>query len=115
MTTCHSNPAKVIGTLMSIEMGLRIVEFLDPFSFLAASTKTGEIIKFSTSIQDMNSDYTLFLHDNESDYLVILINGKRGDNAILIDSKNVKDNLGSSVTFEFIADKITKKWRYEFT
>jgi len=46
---------------------------------------------------------------------VILINGKRGDNAILIDSKNVKDNLGSSVTFEFIADKITKKWRYEFT
>lgn len=113
--TFRSDPSKVIGTLMCLEMGLRIVEFLDPFSFTAVSTLTGEIISFHTSIQPINKDYTLYIDNDKHDFYVIVIEGKKGDNSILIKHNGIKGYNGQHVSYEFIADKIKKKWRYEFT
>ena len=96
-------------------MGLRIIEFLDPFSFLAASTSSGEIFNFSASIQKMNNEYMLSIHEDKHDFYVIVIEGKKGDNAVLLTHNSIDGYNGKQVSFEFISSRIKKKWRYEFT
>jgi hypothetical protein len=98
-----------------MEWGLRIVEFLDPYSFAAVSKDTGEVFKFQVSIQDLNSSFSVKLYDTDADMIIIVINGKKGDNAVLLKSEDCKEEIGGDVSYSYIAEKLKKKWHVRFT
>jgi hypothetical protein len=88
--TCHSNldVSKAIGLYAGIEWGLKVKSFA-PYSFLA-DTKNGEL-KFSVYVCEAEGSKVRvdkFVKDSLSNYLILVIHNKLGDNAILIENNH---------------------------
>lgn len=117
MTTFLSDVGKAIGTLVCIEWGLRIVEFLDPFSFLAASTRTGVIVSVRCEVleqQRKNGTYCVDMTKPEEEYYIGIIPDKVGDNVVLIKSDVMKDGC-ENYAYQWIAENLKAKLRIDVT
>jgi hypothetical protein len=113
--TSLSDVGKAIGTLICIEWGLRIVEFLDPFSFLAVSTKTGVIVSIRCEVLEQikkDGSYCVYMTKPEEEYYIGIIPEKVGDNVVLIKSDLMKDG-SSAYPYKWIADNLKAKLRID--
>jgi len=105
MTHCHS---KGIGLFVSIEWGLKNLRFFGPHSFSAK--KDGKEFTFDvfTSPYDQNMD--VYLPSFISQYVIIFIPNKSGDNCVLMTREDCISSQETKVSMKWIAERIKRKW-----
>lgn len=103
--------SKALGLYARIEWGLRDVKILSPFSFSAK--KQSEEFKFSTHMSSYDSNMDVYVPSFEEEFIILFIPNKKADNCILMRREDCLKVMGSSVTMNWLADKILRKWRIE--
>ena len=95
-----------------LEWGLGDVKSLGPSSF--SGTKNGKTINFTSHTSQYDKDYMVELpHKDGSDYIVLFIPNKEGDNVVMMDSKECQ--WGEKVSMQWISKRIKYKTRFSVT
>ena len=110
LRTC---PSKPVGLYAALEWGLRDVKFLGPFSFCGRKDKVN--LTFHCVMNDYDSNFNVFIPSFTEKYICIVLPNKKGDNSVLLTREDCMDVMGGSVSMQWIADKLKKKWAMEIS
>jgi hypothetical protein len=108
-------PSKVFAAYGIMEWGLSEVKLTSPSSF-TARTK-GEVVKFVCTICS-HTNFEVFIppiecYTLQSEFLLMLIDNKAGDNFIVLSGNDMHKYSGKMVSFETLAPMIKRKARFE--
>jgi hypothetical protein len=111
MVVAMTYPSKVFAAYGIMEWGLSDVRVTSPSSFTA--TSKGEVVKFVCTIcSHINFEVSIpQLTKSKSEFLLMLIDNKVGDNFIVLCASDVHHN--KTMTFEEMAPLIKRKARFE--
>ena len=105
-------PSKVVATFGMLNWGMCDFNIASPYSFSAVSN--GKSVSFTCSAQNHDNPTILIpMLDPNTQFTCFVILNKKGDNLIVVDNKDIESSQGKSVSFEWIADKIKRKYRVE--
>lgn len=107
--------SKGFGLYAMIEWGLRDVRFLSPQTF---SGKKGErTMTFTAAMRNYDKDFMVPIPGFDTNYLILFIPNKEGDNCIILEEKKGVVWNEDKVSLNWIANNLKRKWnaRYKTT
>lgn len=61
-------------------------------------------------MNDYDPDFNVFIPSFTEKYICIVLPNKQGDNSVLLTREDCAGVMGTSVSMQWIADKLKKKW-----
>jgi len=100
--------SKGFGAFAAIEWGLRDVKFLSPQIF--SGKKNGRTMTFHVHAENYDKDFTVSMPKFNTDFLLLFIPNKEGDNCVIMTKEDSWDKIESRVDMTWIASKLKRKW-----
>jgi hypothetical protein len=69
---------------------------------------------FHCSLQD-SENYMVDIPEFESEFLILAIANKRGDNCVVLTKEDCAGSMGESVDFQWIAKHLKRKFDVQYT
>ncbi len=91
-----------------MEWGLGDVKFLSPQTF--SGRKKGRIMTFTVHAENYDKDFTVSVPKFETDFLLLLIPNKEGDNCVVLTRVDTWERIGQRVDMVWISKKLKRKW-----
>lgn len=91
-----------------IEWGLRDIEFLSPQTFSAC--KKGRRMSFHVHAENYDKDFTVSVPKFDTDFLLLFIPNKEGDNCVILTRPDTWEKIGQRVDMVWISKKLKRKW-----
>lgn len=91
-----------------IEWGLRDIEFLSPQTFSAK--KGNRRMSFHVHAENYDKDFTVSVPKFDTDFLLLFIPNKEGDNCVVITRADSWERIESRVDMTWISKKLKRKW-----
>tara|TARA_R100001463_G_scaffold28337_4_gene64863 strand:- start:22589 stop:22942 length:354 start_codon:yes stop_codon:yes gene_type:complete len=103
--TCLS---KSFGIYAMMEWGLRDVKFLSPQTF--SGKKGGRTMTFTAAMRSYDKDFMVPIPNFETNYLILFIPNKEGDNCIILEERDGMVWNEDKVSLNWIALNLKRKW-----
>jgi len=100
--------SKGFGVYAMIEWGLRDIEFLSPQTFSAC--KGTRRMSFHVHAENYDKDFTVSIPKFDTDFLLLFIPNKEGDNCVILTRADTWEKRASRVDMTWIAKKLKRKW-----
>ena len=100
--------SKGFGLYAAIDWGLRDVKFLSPQTF--SGKKNGRAMTFHVHAENYDKDFTVSVPKFDTDFLLLFIPNKEGDNCVILTKPDTWDKIGQRVDMTWIARKLKRKW-----
>lgn len=100
--------SKGFGAFAAIEWGLRDVKFLSPQTF--SGSKNGRTMTFHVHAENYDKDFTVGVPYFDTDFLLLFIPNKEGDNCVILTRADSWEKRASRVDMTWIARKLKRKW-----
>jgi len=100
--------SKGFGAFAAIEWGLRDVKFLSPQTF--SGSKNGRAMTFTVHAENYDEDFTVSIPKFDTDFLLLFIPNKEGDNCVILTRADSWERRESRVDMTWIARKLKRKW-----
>lgn len=91
-----------------MEWGLRDIEFLSPQTFSAC--KNGRRMSFHVHAENYDKDFTVSIPKFGTDFLIVFIPNKEGDNCVVLTKEDSWEKRDSRVDMIWISKKLKRKW-----
>jgi hypothetical protein len=100
--------SKGFGLFAAIEWGLGDVKFLSPQSF--SGKKNGRVMTFHVHAENYDKDFTVSVPKFDTDFLLLFIPNKEGDNCVVLTRPDTWERTGQRVDMVWISKKLKRKW-----
>jgi hypothetical protein len=100
--------SKGFGAFAAIEWGLRDLKFLSPQTF--SGRKGSREMTFTVHAENYDSDFSVSVPYFETDFLLLFIPNKEGDNCVVLTRADTWEKRGLKVDMTWISKKLKRKW-----
>jgi len=100
--------SKGFGLYAIMDWGLGDVKFLSPQTF--SGKKHGRTMSFFVHAEDYDKDFTISIPNFDTDFLIVFIPNKEGDNCVVLDGAEASEMIGKRVEMTWIANRLKRKW-----